>query len=60
MKMIAFYLNRLGVNIKDANERTPIHSAFRSSNNTNTNLSNSKEQFNTDEDFGKKVLNKSD
>ena len=40
--------NRLGVNIKDANDRTPIHSAFRSSNKT----SNTDNQLQTENDFG--------
>jgi hypothetical protein len=49
---------RLGVNIKDADERTPIHSAFRSSNNLNPNKSNPEKQFNIDTDLGNKVFQK--
>ncbi|CAF4386331.1 unnamed protein product, partial [Rotaria sordida] len=40
----------LGINIKDAHDRTPIHSAFRSSNN-----STSEKQFNIDINFGDKI-----
>jgi len=46
------------VNIKDADERTPIHSAFRSSNNSSPNKSNPEKQFNIDMDFGNKVFHK--
>ncbi len=46
--------NRFGVNIKDVNDRTPIHSAFRLSNN----ISNNENQFEIETDFGNKVLNK--
>ncbi len=49
---------RLGVNIKDANDRTPIHSAFHSSTISNTNNSNPEKQFNIDMDFGNKVIHK--
>ncbi|CAF3672911.1 unnamed protein product [Rotaria sordida] len=40
-----------GVNIKDENGRTPIHSAFRSSNN----ISNIENQFMTEIDFGNQI-----
>jgi ankyrin repeat protein len=54
--LIIFYSYRLGVNIKDAHDRTPIHSAFRSSNNLNTNNSNQEKKLNTETDFGNKVF----
>ncbi|CAF2395150.1 unnamed protein product [Rotaria sp. Silwood2] len=46
---------KLGVNIKDAHYRTPIHSAFRSSNNLNTNNSTLEKQFDVDINFGDKI-----
>ncbi len=49
-----FYSNRFGVNIKDTNDRTPIHCAFRSS----KNLSKIENQFQIETDFGDKVLKK--
>ncbi|UJR28363.1 hypothetical protein I4U23_009606 [Adineta vaga] len=46
----------IGVNIKDENGRTPLHSAFRLSNtSTNTNESNLEKQFNPETDFGDKI-----
>lgn len=47
---------RVGVNIKDANNRTPIHATFRSSNNLNQSKSNPGQLFNIDADFGDKVF----
>ena len=46
----------MGVNIKDAHGRTPIHSAFRSSNNLNTNNSKSEKQLDMELDIGNKVF----
>ena len=44
-----------GVNIKDANGRTPIHDAFRSSVKMNVDKTNPEECFQIDTDFGIKV-----
>ncbi len=49
---IILYSNSFGVNIKDANDRTPIHSAFRSSNN----ISNTDDQFIIETDLGNEVF----
>ncbi|CAF0870230.1 unnamed protein product [Adineta steineri] len=46
---------KLGVNIKDAYGRTPIHSAFRSSNNSNSNKSNIEKPFDIENDLGDKI-----
>ena len=50
-----FQINRFGVNIKDAHERTPIHSAFYSSNASNLRSSKLEGQFNPEIHFGDKV-----
>ncbi|CAF3944056.1 unnamed protein product, partial [Rotaria magnacalcarata] len=47
---------RFGVNIKDANGRTPMHSAFRPSNILNTNSSKQEKPFDIETDFDKKIL----
>ncbi|CAF0925386.1 unnamed protein product [Adineta ricciae] len=45
-----------GVNIKDANHRTPLHSAFRSSSrNMNTNELGPEQQFQPESDFGDEI-----
>ncbi|CAF0926376.1 unnamed protein product [Rotaria sp. Silwood1] len=46
---------KLGVNIKDAHDRTPIHSAFRSSNNLNINNTTSEKQSDISRYFGDKI-----
>jgi hypothetical protein len=47
---------RLGVNIRDEHGRTPVHSAFRLSNNSNSNKSAPEKLFDVDIDFGSKVI----
>ncbi|CAF4155628.1 unnamed protein product [Rotaria socialis] len=47
---------RFGINIKDANGRTPMHSAFRPSNLLNTNSSKQEKPFDIETDFDNKIL----
>jgi hypothetical protein len=45
------HMTRFGVNIKDENDRTPIHSVFRSS----TTIANVQGQLRIETDFGNQV-----
>ena len=54
--VIPMLLYRLGLSIKDENGRTPIHSAFRLSNNSNNNRLEAEKVFDIDMDFGDKVI----